>query len=206
MREKGIRGTIGQWLFDFLQNRTQQVLVNNELSKPSIVTSGLPQGTVLGPLMFLILIDSLGDTEIDAIIMAIADESKVTMPITNIDNATKLQENMEKIYEWEKNNNMKFNISKFNVIKFGRNIEMKDDYNYFGPNIEEIMLDNEEVRDLGITISPECNYKSHISKVISKINQRVGYFLRTFKSRSLDFMKWAWKVYVQPLADYCSQL
>ena len=68
------------------------------------------------------------------------------------------------------------------------------------------MLDNDEVRDLGITISLECNYKSHVSKVISKINQRVGYLLRTFKTRNLDFMKWAWKVYIQPIADYCSQL
>ena len=101
---------------------------------------------------------------------------------------------------------MKFNISKFNVIKFGRNLDMKDEYNYFGPETDEIMIDNDEVRDLGVIISPDCNYKSHISKVISKINQRVGYILRTFKNRNLDFMKWAWKVYIQPLADYCSQL
>ena len=206
MRKKGIIGNMGLWLYDFLQERTQQVLVNNVLSSTSKVTSGVPQGTVLGPLMFLILIDSLGDTEMDAIIKAFADDSKVTLPVNNTDQAAKLQENMELIYNWESDNNMRFNISKFNVIKFGRNSEMKEEYNYFGPETSNIMIDNDEVRDLGVIITPDCDYKSHISKVISKINQRVGYILRTFKNRNLDFMKWAWKVYVQPLADYCSQL
>ena len=206
MRDKGIHGNTGIWLHNFLQERTQEILVNNTLSKPSNVTSGVPQGTVLGPLLFLILIDSLGDTEIDALITAFADDSKVTMPIDNEEEALKLQKSLESIYEWEKANNMKFNVAKFNVIKFGRNSDMKDDYNYYGPDMNDIMLDNDEVRDLGVIISPDGSYKAHISKTISKINQRVGYLLRTFKNRSLDFMRWAWKTYVQPIADYCSQL
>ena len=131
MREKGIHGKMGQWLHNFLQDRTQQILVNNTLSKPSSITSGVPQGTVLGPLMFLVLIDSLGDSEIDALLTAFADDSKVTMPINSEDEALKLQSDLEVIYDWERNNNMKFNISKFNVIKFGRNNELKDNYNYF---------------------------------------------------------------------------
>ena len=93
---------------------------------------------------------------------------------------------------------MKFNISKFNVVKFGRNSDLKENYNYLGPNSDEIMIDNEEVRNLGLIISPNGSYKAHISKTISKINLRVGYILRTFKTRSMTFMKWAWKVYVSP--------
>ena len=86
---------------------------------------------------------------------------------------------------------MKFNISKFNVVKFGRNQDLKENYNYFGPNSEEIMIDNDEVRDLGVIISPDGSYKAHISKTISKINQRIGYILRAFKNRSITLMKWA---------------
>ena len=111
MRDKGIHGNTGIWLHNFLQERTQEILVNNTLSKPSNVTSGVPQGTVLGPLLFLILIDSLGDTEIDALITAFADDSKVTMPIDNEEEALKLQKSLESIYEWEKANNMKFNVA-----------------------------------------------------------------------------------------------
>ena len=158
MRDKGIHGKMGQWLHNFLQDRTQQILVNNTLSKSSPITSGVPQGTVLGPLMFLVLIDSLGDTEIDALLTAFADDSKVTLPINNEAEALKLQSDLELIYDWEKKNNMKFNISKFNVVKFGRNQDLKENYNYFGPNSEEIMIDNDEVRDLGVIISPDGSY------------------------------------------------
>ena len=201
--EKGIYGNVGIWLHNFLFDRSQEILVNNTLSKPSKVTSGVPQGTVLGSLMFLILIDTLGETEIDALITAFANDSKVTMPINNEEETLKLQSSLESIYEWENNNNMRFNVSKFNVIKFGQNLDMKNDYNYYGPELKEIMLDNDEVRDLGVIISPDGLYKTHISKTILKINQRVGYLLRTFKNRSKYFMKWAWKTYLQPLADYC---
>lgn len=95
MKEKGIEGEIGAWIYDFLSNRIQRVLVDDNLSTPSKVTSGVPQGTVLGPLLFLLLIDSLGEVEIDALIVAFADDSKVTLPIHSIDESIKLQQNME---------------------------------------------------------------------------------------------------------------
>ena len=76
---------------------------------------------------------------------------------------------------------MKFNSSKFHVIQFGRNAELKLDYNYLGPDYQDIIYPSEEVRDLGVTISHEVNYKSHIAKVISKINQKIGFFYGLFK-------------------------
>ena len=91
---------------------------------------------------------------------------------------------------------MRINVSKFIVIKFGYNINMKDDYNYDSPEYNEIMINNDEVRYLGVIISSDGTYKAHISKTISKINQRVGYLLRTLHSRSIEFMKWAWKTWV----------
>ena len=138
--------------------------------------SSVPQGMVFGPTLFLVLIDSLGESEIDSLIMAFADDSKVTRKISNTDDAESLQSDMLEIYTWEKNSNMKFNSSIFHVIQFGRNDELKLDYNYLGPEFQDVIYPAEEVRDLGVTISQEGNYKSHIAKVISKINQKVGYF------------------------------
>ena len=97
------------------------------------MTSGVPQGTVLGPMLFLVLIDSLGESEIDSLITAFADDSKVTRKISNTDDTESLQSDMLKINTWEKNSNMKFNSSKFHVIHFGQNDELKLDYNYIGP-------------------------------------------------------------------------
>ena len=133
MRDKGIDGEIAVWIHDFLTDRTQQILVNDTLSSISQVTSGVPQGTVLGPLLFLVLIDSLGDAEIDALMTAFADDSKIAQKITDENDALKLQEDMEQIYTWQENSNMKFNVTKFHTLKFRRNQGLKTQYNYFGP-------------------------------------------------------------------------
>lgn len=101
---------------------------------------------------------------------------------------------------------MQFNSGKFKIIKFGKNQNLKNECSYFGPDHLKEITDSEEVRDLGIYITPEVNFKFHISKVISKVNQRIGYLLRSFKCRKPEFMKWCWKNYIQPIIDYCSQL
>ena len=99
MRQKGITGSLGVWLHNFLTSRKQQVLVNNSISCYSEVTSGVPQGTVLGPLLFLILIDSMGDLELNSLLMAFADDSKVVSKITSENDIMNMQTNMDSIYE-----------------------------------------------------------------------------------------------------------
>ena len=89
LKQKGISGNIGIWLHNFLSERTQYVLVENKLSSVSYVTSGVPQGTVLGPILFLLLIDSMSEVETDAMILAFTDDSKVSLPIlseTDVEN------------------------------------------------------------------------------------------------------------------------
>ena len=124
----------------------------------------------------MVLIDSLGDLEMDAIITAFADDSKVMLTINNEIDALKLQDSMEKIYDWEKANNMRFNVSKFKLLQFGKKHDLKTDYNYLGPGLDDMVIQSEDVRDLGVTISSDMSFDKHISKVISKVNQRVGFF------------------------------
>ena len=111
IRAMGIYGEIGIWLHDFLLNRTQQVLANGELSKKSIIRSGVPQGTVLGPLCFLIMINSIDDDKISAFLSSFADDTKVNIGIKSIDDATKLQESLELLYKWQDESNMAFSAT-----------------------------------------------------------------------------------------------
>ena len=87
-----------------------------------------------------------------------------------------------------------------------RNNELKEQYNYIAPGNNEVITQNEVVRDLGLLVNPQGNYNDHIAKVYSKVSQRAGLMLRTFEDRSITHMKFIWKVYLQPLIDYCSQL
>ena len=179
----------------FLTNRTQWILANGELSLPTLIKSGVPQGTVLGPLLFLLIIDTLVDIDPDLLIMSFADDSKLSNKIENIEDANKMQDALEKLDLWQKSNNMEFNVGKFNLIKSGKNTELMKDYNYLAPGNTELILENSAVHDLGVQISPNMDFNEQISKVYSKTSQRAGLLLRTFNDRSLGHMKFLWKTY-----------
>ena len=204
--EKKIGGKVGIWLRDFLMGRTQRVIANGEASQISKMISGVPQGTVLGPVLFLLIIDSLGDLKLNATIMSFADDSKITMPIHNIEDALTLQECLEKLDKWQTDNNMCFNVSKFNVLQMGKSQDLKEDYNYITPGNSDVILPCEVVRDLGVLINSKGTYTDHIAKISKKAAQKIGMILRTFSNRTPNFLKFIWKTYLQPVLDYASQL
>ena len=106
---------------------TETLPYRNWISESLDVLFGAPQGSVLGPEMFSIYVRNQPKVfeKCHFNSSAFADDSKITLPVNNIEHATLLQKSMESIYKWESDNNMRFNISKFNVIKFGRNNDMK---------------------------------------------------------------------------------
>ena len=101
---------------------------------------------------------------------------------------------------------MQFNVGKFNVLKLGRNEDLKNDYNYIAPGQEQIITDNSVVRDLGVMVNSDSNYNDHVAKIYSKLSQRAGLLLRTLENRTLDHMRFIWRTYLEPLLDYSSQL
>ena len=94
----------------------------------SMVRSGVPQGTILGPILFLIIIQSLDDLQLNSIIASFADDTKVSKRINNLEDVEDLQSDLDKLYEWETENNMLFNISKFKWLQLGKNTDLKNDY------------------------------------------------------------------------------
>merc|ERR1711895_116803 len=109
LKEKRTWGKSGIWIKDFFTNRVQWIIANDKKSLPSYIKSGVPQGTVLGPLLFLLIIDSLGEMNLEALLSSFADDSKISVTIDNEDDAYHLQECLEKLNNWQENNNMKFN-------------------------------------------------------------------------------------------------
>ena len=150
------------------------MLLNNSLSGFSDVISGVPQGTVNGPLLFLILIDSMGELKINSLLLAFADDNKIVTKISSEADIHYMQAHMEPIYDWQASNNMKFNFGKFKWLQFGVRPKYDINYNYFGPEYNEIFVQSDEVKDLGVLISPDGSFDKHISAIISKVNKRIG--------------------------------
>ena len=104
----------------------------------------------------------------------------------------KLQEDLQKVFNWQETNNMKFNGKKFEILRYGQNKLLKESTEYLNPEGEKIEQ-KENLRDLGIQMSDNANFSEHISKVCKKVSQKCGWILRIFVCRNTFFMKLMWK-------------
>ena len=134
------------------------------------------------------------------------DDAKVKDVINNEEDVERLQENMEKLYEWQTVNNMKFNGSKFQLLRYGPNESLKEDTLYFTPNMEDIIQQFSSLRDLGVIMSDNGKFNEHIEKVTKVVRQKMGWVMRTFHTRRADILMQLWKTLLQCHIDYCSQL
>ena len=119
MYDMGIRESLLAWSASFLQNRTQQVVVDGHSSDPLPVLSGVPQGTVLGPLFFLIYINDIHkNLSPGTKVRLFADDSLLYREITDISDSQTLQKDLDTLQRWESHNKMEFHPGKCTVMRF----------------------------------------------------------------------------------------
>jgi hypothetical protein len=205
LKSLGIRGKIGRWLFNFLSGRFIQVLVKGRKSSKSSLVSGVPQGSVIGPIIFLIYISDIAEG-INANTLVYVDDTKLKQKIKSEEDVELLQEELNKLYSWGEKNNMEFNNKKFQVLRYGANSQLKDETEYFTGNFDEVIERFETLRDLGIKMSEDASFTEHIENICKKVRQKCGWLYRTFYTRNPVFMRHMFNSLVQPHIDYCSQL
>ena len=207
LKECGISGKVGCWLAAFLDSgaRQQAVVVNGRVSSLSPVVSGVPQGTVLGPVLFLIHIrDIANGLSARTTASSFADDTRVKRGIETPDDCSVLQSDLEVIYSWAKKVNMHFNADKFECMRLWPITSSAPDYDYLGPEGEVIEV-KPSLKDLGVHLSSDLSFKLQVEKTVAASSKMAGWGLRTFRRRSLGTMKQIWKSLVQPKMDYCSQ-
>ena len=118
LREIGISGNLGIWFYNFLAHRLQYVRLPGGVSDDSMVISGVPQGTVLGPMLFLVLMSDIKQNIEESKIMSFADDTRLYTPIYSVDDCDSLQSDLQSVYDWAHSNNMVFNSGKFNHLFF----------------------------------------------------------------------------------------
>ena len=205
LRALGITGKMGRWILSFLTRRYQVVLVEGRKSKFSLLISGVPQGSVLGPLLFLIFIGDIGDG-VTASVLIYVDDSKVKDKVNTEEDVEKLQSNLNKIFLWEKTNNMKFNGGKFQILRYGPNKELKENTLYFTGEMIDVIEQVSQVKDLGIILTDDGKFEEQIEIAAKKARQKCGWLLRSFYTRNETFLRQMFNTLVQPHLDYCSQL
>ena len=189
LNQLGISGPIHRWIESFLTERYQTVIVNGVKSKPQKVISGVPQGSVLGPLIFLILIGDIDEKVLYCILKSFADDTRATKSIKNTTDVEILQKELEKVYDWTEENNMKLNDTKFELLRYGPDEEIKNQTHYKFPSGENIER-KKFVKDLGVLMSDDAVFTHQINSVIEKAKNLISWILRTFSSRSPQLMKY----------------
>ena len=131
LKRIGISGKIGHWIHNYITNRSQKVSINGKFSRNEPVGSGVPQGSVLGPILFLIMISDIDKNVITSNISSFADDTKISHVIKLRQDCEDLQASLNQIYEWSHKNNLKFNEDKFQALRYGPKNEI--DFNYNTP-------------------------------------------------------------------------
>ena len=131
----GITGKTHRWIEDFLGNRTQEVVVNESKSERGMIKSGVPQGTVLGPLLFLIYINDI-ESQITSSIHLFADDSALYRPIYSESDSLSLQEDIFKLQKWANTWQMAFNVNKCKLLRitYRKSSVIKYVYNMYQAN------------------------------------------------------------------------
>ena len=205
LRKLGICGKIHKWLESFLCGRTQKVSVEGFVSEESAVTSGVPQGTVLGPILFLIHIVDINKDVEHCRVSSFADDTRIVKAINKPDDRNLLQTDLNRIYDWSCENKMKFNNDKFEMVSYPVRPEDQTNHRYYTQNGHQIESQN-VVKDLGITLSNDTYFTSNIFEKVANAKRFVGWIMRTFRSRGTLVMLTLFKAFVIPRIEYCCQL
>ena len=158
------------------------MIVKGKKSRPVLVISGVPQGTVLGPLLFIIFINDITEVLKHCQINIFADDSKLLHKIKSFDEQSELQDDLNAVMKWAEDNNMELNQDKFEILHHGYNRNL--DGNYVLPNGKSITTDSHTVRDLGINVSDTLSWSDHYTLMVTEAKKYAGWILRTFSTRS----------------------
>jgi hypothetical protein len=175
----GINGKLLKWIEDFLSNRRQRVSVNGSLSHWLEVLSGIPQGSVLGPILFILYVNDLPGV-VESIAMMFADDTKVYRPVNNQEDHTRLQSDLDNLLVWADKWQLQFNASKCKVMHYGkRNKDFAYTMNPDDP-ADKMEITTEE-KDLGVTFSRDLKFSIHVAKAANKGNGVIGAIRRSFR-------------------------
>ena len=169
-----MRGQLLNWINAFLTDRKQQVVLNGENSQPQSVISGVPQGSVLGPLLLLCYINDI-PTVLKSKIKLYADDALLYRNINSEEDIAILQPDLNSLSQWAKKWQMNFNPSKYECLRISNKSNLPNLTYYIDyTNIQQV----EHAKYLGVTIDQKLNWNEHIiiSNVVKKGNSVLGFF------------------------------
>ena len=202
----GISGNLLLWIKAFLTGRTQSVRVGISISHPCLVTSGVPQGSVLGPILFNVFINDITDLfdPSSCSTKLFADDLKLYTEITDTNSATNFQSNLNLIFSWSLVWQIEISLTKSFIFNLATSRSPSAHQHFTFGN--SILTSPQTIKDLGIIVDPQLKFNHQILVMVKKANQRAALIHRSFLSTNTNNLILAFKTYVRPLLEYASSV
>ena len=197
LAEYGVKGKVHDWIRNFLSNRQQRVRVGREYSDWESVLSGIPQGSILGPILFTVFINDLPDGLL-SICKIFADDTKL---YNNAENHVALQHDLDYLSDWSEKWKLFFNIQKCKVLHMGKE-NSNHEYRMVNGDVQKVLANCDQEKDLGVTFDNNLLFDTHIQKAVNKANQMLGLIKRAFDFINKDVFIKLYKAFVRPHLEY----
>ena len=200
LRHYGINDHICQWVNTWLTRRSQQVALDGTFSDSIAVHSGVPQGTVLGPLMFLLYINDITE-HVNSPLRLFADDCLLYRIITTKEDAIQLQHDLDQLHEWATKWQLRFNVTKCTIMRFTRSLS---------PIIFNYKLNNHNLGTsnqhsyLGVILDNKLSWSPHISNIAAKANRTLNFLKRNLSCCSSNIKATAYLTIVRPSMEYAA--
>jgi len=196
----GVESSVVIWVREFLVGHTQRVRVGGQLSMEVKVTSGLPQGSILGPLLFLVCVNDIW-RNIDSCIRLFAEDCAMYMQFTNKNDTEKLQKDLDTLGEWAVENWMKINPGKSKVIRITR-ARCKNPLGY--SLCDQKIPEASNCKYLGIILRSDLNWVDQVNYIVQKTWKALHFVKRVLKKGNRNAKSLAYRSLVLPILEYGS--
>ena len=192
--------TFVSWLQSYLENRKQRVRIGDTVSSFSEVTSGVPQGSILGPCLFAIFMSSYSAYDSNTLVTKYADDVTIVIPVKkeNFDDLTTVSAEIDNFKRWCEENKMTINMNKTKVL----NINVTNNPLPSASNMDNVG----SLKLLGLTFNEKLNWTDHFKNIVAKLSKRL-YVLRILKRLlNHDPLIILYNAIFRPVLDYASQV
>lgn len=194
----GVSDTTHAWISSFLNGRRQAVVVDGQKSDFIPVRSGVPQGSVIGPVLFLIYINDL-PTRVSSLSRLFADDTALYRLIATSEDHNTLQSDLQELEVWEQEWDMHFHPDKCSVLTVSRK-QSPSTHEY---RLHDCILQNvSSLKYLGLTLQDNAKFDKHIDAVTAKANRTLGFLRRNLRIGSISIKSQAYKALVRPILEY----
>lgn len=204
LQQVGIRGNLFRWFTSYVHNRCQTVVLSGYASSSMFIPSGVPQGSILGPLLFAIFVNDVSSCFPHSKILLYADDMKILKKIQSLSDAQCLQEDLLRFQDYCTLNKLNLNVTKCFVCSFTRKpTAIQYDYTLHDTPLTRI----DTIRDLGVSFDGKLLFDTHIDNIVTRASRALGFVLRMSAEFSdLKIIKILYCAFVRSLLEYASQV